>query len=57
MAEPIEAFRNAFKIPELRSRIIFTMVMLAFFRLGAFVPMPGVDGNALVAMLNRSGAG
>lgn len=57
MAEPIEAFRNAFKIPELRSRIIFTMIMLAFFRLGSFVPMPGVDGNAMVEMLNRSGAG
>ncbi len=57
MAEPIEAFRNAFRIPELRSRIIFTMVMLVLFRLGSYVPMPGVDGAALVRTLGQSGAG
>ncbi|MBW7865717.1 MAG: preprotein translocase subunit SecY [Candidatus Hydrogenedens sp.] len=57
MAEPIEAFRNAFKIPELRSRILFTLFMLVLFRLGAFVPMPGVDGSALMEMLGRTGAG
>lgn len=57
MAEPIEAFRNAFKIPELRSRIVFTLFMLVLFRLGAFVPMPGVDGSALMEMLGRTGAG
>ncbi|HOC71274.1 MAG TPA: preprotein translocase subunit SecY [Candidatus Hydrogenedentes bacterium] len=57
MAEPVEAFKNAFKIPELRSRLIFTLFMLVLFRLGAFVPVPGVDGSALVDMLGRSGGG
>ncbi|HOQ90570.1 MAG TPA: preprotein translocase subunit SecY, partial [Candidatus Hydrogenedentes bacterium] len=57
MAEPLEAFRNAFKIPELKNRIIFTLVMLVLFRLGSFVPMPGVDGAALVEKLGQSGAG
>ena len=50
MAEPIEAFKNAFKIPELKSRIIFTLLMLTIFRLGSHVPVPGVDGSALAAM-------
>ncbi|NLV40455.1 MAG: preprotein translocase subunit SecY [Candidatus Hydrogenedentes bacterium] len=57
MAEPVEAFKNAFKIPELRSRLIFTLFMLVLFRLGAFVPVPGVDGAALVEMLGRTGGG
>lgn len=55
MAEPLEAFKNAFKIPELKSRIIFTLAMLTVYRLGAHVPVPGVDGSALAAMLGRGG--
>ncbi len=51
MAEPIEAFKNAFKIPELKSRIIFTLLMLTLYRLGSHVPVPGVDGSALASML------
>ena len=46
-AQPIEAFRNAFKIPELKQRIIFTLFALMAYRLGAHVPTPGVDGHAL----------
>ena len=40
MSEPIEAFRNAFKIPELKNRIVFTLTMLALYRLGCHVPAP-----------------
>jgi len=40
-------FSNCFKIPELRSRIIFTMVALGFCRLIAFIRVPGLDGMAL----------
>ena len=35
------------KIPELRKRIIFTVVMLAVYRIGVHIPTPGVDGAAL----------
>ena len=35
------------KIPELRNKIIFTLVMLAVYRIGVHIPTPGVDGNAL----------
>lgn len=55
MSQPIEAFRNAFRIPELKSRIIFTLLMLAIYRLGCHVPMPGVDGAALAKTLGEAG--
>lgn len=43
----IAAFRNMFRIGELRSRILFTLGMLIVYRLGAWVPTPGVDAKAL----------
>jgi len=55
VSQPIEAFKNAFKIPELKSRIIFTLLMLAIYRLGCHVPMPGVDGAALARTLRDAG--
>ncbi len=55
MSEPIEAFRNAFKIPELKNRILFTLLMLAVYRLGCHVPMPGVDGAALAEKMSTGG--
>ncbi|GMW01596.1 MAG: protein translocase subunit SecY [Candidatus Hydrogenedentota bacterium] len=57
MSKPIEAFRNAFKIPELRQRIVFSLVMLAVYRLGAHIPTPGVDGAALSAAMKDLGGG
>lgn len=47
MAQPIEAFRNALKIPELKQRIIFTLTALLVYRFGSHIPTPGVDGVAL----------
>ncbi|NOZ95802.1 MAG: preprotein translocase subunit SecY [Acidobacteria bacterium] len=43
----IESFRNIFVIPDLRKRIIFTFLLLAVYRLGAFIPTPGVDPQAI----------
>src|SRR5581483_6539387 len=45
-------FANCFKIPELKSRILFTMAVLAICRLMAFITMPGLDGVALHAYLS-----
>lgn len=55
MSQPIEAFRNAFRIPELKNRILFTLIMLALYRLGCHVPAPGVDGAALAMKLSQGG--
>ncbi len=43
----IEAIANILRIPDLRNRILFTLAMLAIFRLGIFIPAPGVDRVAL----------
>src|SRR3954451_9363255 len=40
-------FSNCFKIPELKSRILFTMLVLAICRLAAYIRIPGLDGAAL----------
>jgi len=37
------AFKNAFRIPELRERIIFTLLMLIVYRLGVYIPIPGIN--------------
>jgi preprotein translocase subunit SecY len=57
LSQPIEAFRNAFKIPELKSRIYFTLFMLAVYRLGCHIPTPGVDGSALARQLGGDAGG
>ncbi|HYK36786.1 preprotein translocase subunit SecY [Alloacidobacterium sp.] len=42
-----EKFANIFRIPDLRKRVLFTAAMLAVYRLGAFIPTPGVNATAL----------
>ena len=42
-----EAIANVLKIPDLRARIFFTLAMLGVYRLGIFIPAPGVDRVAL----------
>ncbi|NLM95691.1 MAG: preprotein translocase subunit SecY, partial [Firmicutes bacterium] len=44
MFEPV---RNAIKIPELRRKILYTLAVLVLFRIGSYVPVPGVDSAAL----------
>ncbi len=45
----LEGFQSAGKIPELRRRILFTLAMLAVYRLGVAIPTPGIDRQALAA--------
>jgi len=44
----VSAFSSIAKIPELKRRIIFTLLMLAVYRLGCQVPTPGIDADALM---------
>jgi len=53
----LRAFRDAFVIPELRQRMIFTLVMLAFFRLGTYIPQPGVDIEKIRGFLGTQAGG
>ncbi|QWV92579.1 preprotein translocase subunit SecY [Geomonas oryzisoli] len=43
----IEAFQNIFKIPELKKKVLFSLAMLAVYRVGCHIPTPGIDAQAL----------
>ncbi|MEX1177773.1 MAG: preprotein translocase subunit SecY [Nitriliruptor sp.] len=43
----LRAFVNAFKIPDLRRKLLFTLAMIAVYRIGAWIPVPGVNVDLL----------
>lgn len=51
------SLQNIVKIPELRKRIVFTMLMLAVYRIGAHVPTPGIKSDALSQYLHQAAGG
>ena len=51
----IETIRNAWKIPELRKKILFTIFALLIFRLGSVVPVPFINSDLLGNTLNSMG--
>ena len=51
----IETIRNAWKIPELRKKILFTVFALLIFRLGSVVPVPFINSDLLSNTLNSMG--
>jgi len=53
----IGGIANPLRIPELRQRLLFTAAMLALFRLGAHLPVPGVNVEAVRTQFERAAAG
>jgi len=53
----IQAVRNAFTLPDLRRKLLFTLAILIIYRLAAHVPVPGVNQTALKNLLQGGGAG
>jgi preprotein translocase subunit SecY len=53
----LKAFLNAFRVPDLRAKILFTLFIIAVFRLGSYLPVPVVDIGILQRELERQGAG
>src|SRR5581483_1323703 len=51
----LEKFLNIFRIPDLRKRVLFTMGILAVYRLGAFIPTPGVTTHQLELLFSSQG--
>jgi preprotein translocase subunit SecY len=45
---------SAFRVPEIRKKLIFTMVVLALYRLGTFIPAPGINTAAVSAITKQS---
>lgn len=51
----LEQLRSLFKIPDLKSRLLFTMAMLVIVRLGSHIPLPGIDKQALANLFAQGG--
>src|SRR5213079_3255413 len=46
---------NAWRVPELRKRVLFTFMILALYRLGSWIPAPGVDSQTIKDYFNSQG--
>lgn len=51
----LQALANAFKIKDLRKKMLYTTLMLVVFRAGAFIPVPGIDASGLSSFLDDGG--
>jgi preprotein translocase subunit SecY len=49
------ALANSFKIPDLNKRILITALLVSVYRVGCYVPTPGIDGTALAEFFDRIG--
>jgi len=54
MKKLVEAFRNIFSTPDLRNRVLFTLALLGVYRLGAFIPTPGINTQLLGQLFDES---
>jgi len=50
----ISGAQNIFKIPELKRRILWTLVFLAIYRVGVYIPTPGINGDALASFFAQA---
>lgn len=48
------SLRNIFRVPDLRRKILFTLAILAAYRLGSQVPVPGIDFDAILALREQA---
>lgn len=49
----LQAFANTFKIPDLRKKILITLGIIAVYRLGTYIPTPGIDGAKLAVFFDN----
>jgi preprotein translocase subunit SecY len=50
----LDAVRNAFRLPDLRQKLLITFALICLYRLAANIPLPGVDQDALAAMFSQN---
>src|SRR5213082_3198241 len=50
----VEAVKNMFRIEDLRNRVLFTLALLAVYRIGAHIPTPGINAAVLEQMFQQS---
>ncbi len=51
----LQSFLNAWRLPDLRKKLLFTAMIIAIYRLGCFIPVPGIDVDAIKEMFNTGG--
>jgi preprotein translocase subunit SecY len=50
----VEALQNMFRIPDLRNRVLFTLALLAVYRIGAHIPTPGINADVLTQIFQQA---
>ncbi len=55
MGNMIDTFRNAFRTPELRKRMLYTLFIIVLFRVGSMIPVPGIDRVLFTNLIQRFG--
>jgi preprotein translocase subunit SecY len=53
----LSSVRNIFRVPDLRGKILFTLFILALYRMGAYVPAPGIDLDAVEELKRQAESG
>jgi len=53
----IQTIKNIFKIEDLRARIFYTLIIVALYRLGKYITLPGVDPSLLAGLKNQTSSG
>ncbi|AWK50456.1 preprotein translocase subunit SecY [Clostridium beijerinckii] len=51
----LQTLRNAFKVPELRKKILWTILLVAIFRMGSHIPLPGINSEYLKSLSQSGG--
>lgn len=49
----IKTFINAWKVKDIRAKMIYTLILIVVYRLGSFIPVPSVDGSKLGSMISQ----
>jgi preprotein translocase subunit SecY len=52
----LSTLRNAWKLPDLRKRLLWTVVLVLIYRLGIHIPVPGVDTTKLLSLTSQAGS-
>jgi preprotein translocase subunit SecY len=50
----VESIRNIWKMPDLKKRILFTLLLLAVYRVGAVIPTPGINSEVLMRFFEEN---
>ena len=51
----LQSLLNAWRLPDLRKKLLFTAMIIAIYRLGCYIPVPGVDVQAIKDLFNTGG--